>query len=546
MDVLTLVIGALLAIAAATALSARLRIAPPLILVLLGIAISLIPGAPRFELDPEWVLAGVLPPLLYSASVNVPASDFRRDFGAIGSLSVLLVVVSTAVVGLVLHLVLPQVPLPWCIAVGAIVSPTDAVATSIVRKVGVSSRIVTILEGESLLNDATALVLLRSAIAAAAVSVSFWDVAGGFVFSVVVAVLIGWGVGALNLLIRARLDDSAANTILSITAPFLASIPAEHLGASGLVAAVVAGLVTGIGGVRLLPVRHRLSDAQTWRVIELVLEGAIFLTMGLELTTILADLAEADGNLRAGLLIALLVLALTVLVRTVHVGALLLETSRRGRRHAALQERLDVARGWIADPEGAAARITELHDRAPGPVSRAVMRRRIPRNLEDFRARVVQMGADLDYFLSQPLGWREGGIVVWAGMRGAVTLAAAQTLPADTPERSLLVFIAFAVAAVSLLLQGATLGPVIRVLNPRRDDPARVAQDMAALGALMEGVRQAAEGSGSSALEVIEAQRAALLAEGRSGAHVAAALERMLAALDADQIRLELRSEPAS
>ena len=221
----------LLAIAAAQAVGGRLRLAAPLVLVLIGIIVSLLPFVPAVVIDPEWILVGVLPPLLYSASVSMPAMDFRREFTAISGLSVVLVVGSSVALGLFFAWVIPGIGLAWGIALGAIVSPTDAVATSIVRKVGVSSRVVSILEGESLLNDATALVILRAGIAGAAVSVSLWRVFGQFAYAVAVAVLIGVVVGRLNLRVRAKVHDATINTVLSFTVPFLASIPAERIGA---------------------------------------------------------------------------------------------------------------------------------------------------------------------------------------------------------------------------------------------------------------------------------------------------------------------------
>src|SRR5690348_4912913 len=194
-----------------------------------GIVVSLLPFVPAVDIDPEWILAGVLPPLLYSASVSMPSMEFRREFGAIGGLSVLLVVVSALVLGVFFSWVIPGLGIWWGIALGAIVSPTDAVATSIVKKLPVSPRVVSILEGESLLNDATALVLLRTAIAGAAASVSLWSVLGKFAFAVVVAAVIGVVVGKVNLMVRARVTDSTVNTVISFTVPFLAAIPAEEL-----------------------------------------------------------------------------------------------------------------------------------------------------------------------------------------------------------------------------------------------------------------------------------------------------------------------------
>ena len=170
MEVLIVVIVAILVIALATAVAPKLGIAGPLILLLVGAAVSVLPFVEIPEIDPEWILVGVLPPLLYSAAVSLPAIEFRRDFGPIAGLSFLLVIVSSIVLGLFFIAVIPGIQPAIAVALGAILSPTDAVATSIVKRLGVSRRVVTMLEGESLLNDATALVLLRTMIASVAVA----------------------------------------------------------------------------------------------------------------------------------------------------------------------------------------------------------------------------------------------------------------------------------------------------------------------------------------------------------------------------------------
>ena len=167
MELAPALVVAVIGIVAVTRIAPRVGVAAPLLLVLLGVVASLLPGAPGLEIEPEWILAGVLPPLLYSSAVSMPGMDFRRDFGAIAGLSVVLVVVSAVVLGVFFSRVL-DISLATGIALGAVVSPTDAVATSITKRLGVSPRLVTVLEGESLLNDASALVLLRSAIAATA------------------------------------------------------------------------------------------------------------------------------------------------------------------------------------------------------------------------------------------------------------------------------------------------------------------------------------------------------------------------------------------
>ena len=350
MDLLALAVLGLLAVAGATALSSRLGVAAPLLLVVAGIAVSLLPFVPELEVDPEWILAGVLPPLLYSAAVSMPAMDFRREFPAIGGLSVLLVVVTSVVLGAFLSWVVPGLSLWWGIAIGAVISPTDAVATSIVKQVGVSGRVVSILEGESLLNDATALVLLRTAVAGASASVTLGGALGDFAQAVAVAVVLGFVVGKVNLRVRERVADPTVNTVLSFTVPFLAAVPAEALGGSGLVAAVVAGLVTGHGAPRRLTPRHRLSDAENWRTVELVLEGAVFLVLGLELTALVGDVVASDAGVGTAVLLAAAALAITVLVRAGYVAPLLWSLHTRSRRAeglkprlADLQERLDAA-----------------------------------------------------------------------------------------------------------------------------------------------------------------------------------------------------------
>lgn len=614
MELLIVGVLGLLGIAAATAIGPRLRVAAPLLLVIVGVLVSFLPFVPDVQIDPEWILAGVLPPLLYSASVAMPSMEFRREFSAIGGFSVVLVVLSAVVLGLVFAALIPDLGLAAGIALGAIVSPTDAVATSIVKRVGVSPRIVTVLEGESLLNDATALVLLRSAIAATAASVSFWDVAGDFLFAVGVALVFGYVVGKVNLWIRARVTDATVNTVISLAVPFVASVPAEALGASGLVAAVVAGLVTGRGAIRSLTPQHRQSDAQTWRTIELILEGGVFLLMGLEMSAILHELTNEQLGIHHGIGLALVAVTLTLLVRAAYVFPTLAVFAARTRRAAELKPKLTAVQERLDEHE--LAQIAE--DAADREAEREAERRANPRRHGPSEARIARLRtrlrrkvADLDYFLAVPLGWREGTIIVWAGMRGAVTLAAAQTLPAETPVRSLLVLTAFFVAAFSLLGQGGTLPWLVRVVKPAGVDHEAVAAERDEVRRLMRTVAEdvmqrrslavpgseagsgltteaatrpdagteahpggaeaqhaglAPEGDPGPAhrpsaardsegsrpsetqfrelrLEIIAAQREALLEARDDGIFSSAVLGRMLETLDADQISMELRAD---
>ncbi|MGC0366267.1 NhaP-type Na+/H+ or K+/H+ antiporter [Rhodococcus sp. 27YEA15] len=539
MDALIIVVLGLLGIVAASTLGARIGVAAPLLLVVVGIGVSLLPWVPAVHIDPEWILAGVLPPLLYSASVSMPSMDFRREFGSIGALSVLLVVVSSLVLGAFFTWVIPGLGIWWGIALGAIVSPTDAVATSIAKKLPVSPRVVSILEGESLLNDATALVLLRTAIAGTAASVSLWSVLGKFAFAVVVAVVIGFLVGKVNLMVRARITDSTANTVISFTVPFLASIPAEELGASGLVAAVVAGLVTGYGAPRTLSPSHRLSDAQNWRTVELVLEGSVFLVMGLELSSIIEDVRAEHQGIPAAILVAAGALALTVVVRAVYVAPLLRALQAVARRREKIKPTLHDYTNQLENPEQYGEFKGRRGDKPWEPSDN---------QLERFKTRLRRTAADIDYYLAAPLGWREGTVVVWAGMRGAVTLAAAQTLPEDTPSRPLLILIAFLVAAGSLILQGGTLKRVVlgvgsspgTTVDSDIDERRRILEllDSAAVAVVSDGSSKRYQ------LAVLDAQRQAVLDARDDGLFDGRMLATVLEVLDADQISLELKGGP--
>lgn len=553
-EFLFLAVLAVLTIAGSAVLGPKLGVAAPLVLVAVGIAASFLPVFADTHVDPEWILQGVLPPLLYSSAVSMPAMNFRRDFGAIGGLSVLLVVASALLLGVFFMLVIPDLGFAWGVALGAIISPTDAVATSIIKKTPVSTRVVTILDGESLLNDATALVLLRTAIVATAAGFAFWGALGTFVYSVVVAVVVGVAVGRIDLAIRRRVTDPTVNTVLSFTVPFVASVPAELLGGSGLVAAVVAGLITGISAPRVLSPETRLSDTQNWRAVELVLEGAVFLTMGVQIKEIVTHVRDDHAGVGATLLIALGALALTIVIRAAYVAPLLGLLQRWSHRNEKLQPILQDWQERLETPEG--------KDAAFGKMHHFRWRRGSPHDLERFSLRVTRGLADIDYLLREQLGWREGVAVVWAGMRGAVTVAAAQTLPEDTPYRSTLVLIAFAVAIISLLLQGGTIGPLLDRLGTRADDAEAAEQTAAQTAEIMKLLRTSAESvppvpkfgdrppsreafdaAKKQRLAVLAAQRTALLDARDNGTFDADILSEALADLDATHIATQMHGE---
>ncbi len=461
MEVLAYVAAALVIIALTNAVAPKVGVAAPLLLVLIGIGASFIPALTGFELDPEWILAGLLPPLLYAAAVAMPSTDFRRELSTISALSIVLVVVSAVILGFFFTLVIPGLSLWWGIALGAVVSPTDAAATAIAKKAKLSGRLISILEGESLFNDATALVLLRTAIVAAAVTFSFWETLGQFLFSITSASVIGIVSGWLVLRLRSKATEAPVSTVLSFVTPFLASVPAEHIGASGLVAAVAAGLVTGHGSIRWLNAEQRMSDRQTWKPIEIVLEGAIFLLMGLQVTSLVDQVISDHEGVSIAFVGAFGALALTLVIRAGFLAPLLLWLRRRNRRSAHIRDQFTAARDSIRTARPDAT----LADFIPDDMRRGRMAKRFRRFF-----------ADTNYYLNQPLGKGAGVVLVWAGMRGAITVAAAQTLPDHTPHRSLLILIAFIAATASLLIQGVSLRQVISRFAPQRDLAALEAQ----------------------------------------------------------------------
>ncbi len=557
-ELLVVLMTGLFLIAAATVLGPRFRVAAPLLLVAIGIAASFLPIFGTVEIEAEWILEGLLPPLLYSSAVSMPTMNFRREFGAISGLSVILVVASALVLGVFFMLAIPDLGFAWGVALGAIISPTDAVATSIVKGTSVSKRVVAMLDGESLLNDATALVLLRTAIVATAASFSFWGALATFVYAVVVAVVIGAAIGVLNLVIRERVTDSTVNTVISFTVPFAASIPAELLHGSGLVAAVVAGLVTGIRAPRVLSPRNRLSDTQNWHTVELVLEGIVFLTMGLQIKSIVNHVEQDHAGTGHAVLLAAGALLITILVRAAYVAPLLVTLAASNRRITRMQPHIEGLQERISTPEGRQRALEKLNAREH--------RRKRPaseQDLDRFTGRMTRSLADIEYFQGAPLGWREGTAVVWAGMRGAVTVAAAQTLPEDAPQRSVLILIAFTVAALSLLIQGGTIGLLLRVIAPKVDQAevdAQTEEERTRLFALM---RESADAVAAPAIPedatkrerfttsrkhqiaVLHAQRAALLDARDNGVFDADVLEDALVNLDAAEIAIELRSKLA-
>lgn len=411
------VLAIVLTVAFVAGLSRRLGLSAPLVLVIVGVAASFVPGIPTFELDPHLVLVGLLPPLLYAAAIRTSLVDFARVRDALLLLAVGLVAVTTFAVGLATWWVLPSVSLAAALALGAVVAPPDAVAaTAVARKVGMPRRVVTVLEGESLVNDATALVAVTAATAAITSSVTAGEVAVDFVVAAGGGLLIGLAATWALAQIRRRIDDPVLDTTLSFTAPYVAFLPAEAVGASGVLAVVVTGLLLGHKAHTLQSAASRLSEATNWRTVQFLLENAVFLLIGLQIRPILANVGDSTLSASRIALVCVAALLVTILVRVAYVMAAV----------------------W-----------TYKHGSAR-------MRR-------------------------QAWGWPTGAVVSWAGMRGVVTLAAVFLLPQETPQRETLQLAAFVVVAGTLLIQGTTLPWLVRRLGLPAPSPAEDALQAAAL-----------------------------------------------------------------
>jgi monovalent cation/hydrogen antiporter len=316
-----LVLLALLAaVVGLTALAPALRVPYPILLVLGGLALGFIPGVPTITLPPELVLVGILPPLLYSAAFFTGLRDLRANMRPIGLLAVGLVVATMFAVAVVAHF---ATNLSWSASfvLGAVVAPTDPIAaTAIARRLGVPRRIVSIVEGESLVNDATALVLYATAVTAVvAGSFSVWDATLEFVLSVAGGVAIGVGVGWAVALVRIRLDNIPAEILISLLSGYLAYIPAQALGVSGILAAVSIGIYLGWRSPELSTPAMRIQAFAVWETLVFLVNALLFTLIGMQLGPILDGLS---GRSTASLVFdALVVVATVMLIRILWVLA---------------------------------------------------------------------------------------------------------------------------------------------------------------------------------------------------------------------------------
>ena len=389
----------------------KLALPYPVVLVLAGLGLSFIPHLPGVQLRPERVFYFFLPPLLYPAALFTSWRDFRRNLRPILMLAIGLVLLTMIVVACLAHAIVPAMPWAAAFALGAIVSPPDAVAAaSVLQRVAIPRRIVTILEGESLVNDATALVALQFAVAALMTN-SFSLGAATLRFVAVVLGGIGLGllVGFIMRWVQRHLDDPPVQITISLLTPFIAYLPAERLHLSGILATVTAGIYLGWHSPVIVGARFRLQAFAFWEMIVFLLNGFVFITIGLQLPGILHALR--GESLSALIDDALLICAAVVIVRI----------------------------GWVFPVAYLPRRWLKL----------------LPRR--------------------DPNEWRSAAIVAWSGMRGVISLAAAFALPfvlpdgRDFPARNYILFFTFCVILTTLVFQGLTLPFLIRRLQIATD-----------------------------------------------------------------------------
>lgn len=456
----------LMAVIFAAKSSARTGIAAPLLLLCLGIAASFPSFIPDVELEPELVLAGFLPPLLFSTASNMPVVDLRRNAGMIIWLSMAMVVLPAIIIGAVIHLVFPEISIALAIALGAVVAPIDAVAaTSIGKRLGLPPRLMAVLEGESLFNDASALVTLRTALAALAGSFSLWQAAGSFVWATLAGIVVGFIVGQLVTKARRWLADPVLSTSIALLTPWTAFFIAEELEASGVIAVVVAGVICGHKATKHLTATDRNYSVTMWTVISFILEHLVFLLMGLQI----ADLfhrAQTEHNLDFVWQASIIVFALLLVMRFGGVAIAVAGTRLTAARSHRKIRRLD-------------ATTERFNDAVEQNLIESWRAEKLQRRLE-------RTSADIEFAQSTPITRRGALVLSWAGMRGVVTLAAAQTISvtaAGEPliHRSSIILVAFLVAVATLIVFGGTLPALIRALKFSSPSASKSKQEVSGL-----------------------------------------------------------------
>jgi monovalent cation/hydrogen antiporter len=406
-------VGLLLAVALLALLARKINVPYPILFVVGGLLLGLVPQLPRVRLDPQLVFLFVLPPLLYPAALFTSWRDFRANLRPIGLLAIGLVLFTTVAVAYLAHYFM-DLPLAAGFVLGAIVSPPDAIAaTAIADRLKVPRRIVTILEGESLVNDATALVAYRFAVAAVVTgSFSLAHASGQFFLVALGGNVVGLAVGWLAEQFHKRVDDAPIEITVSLLTPFAAYLIAERFGLSGVLAVVTTGLYLGMRLPELLTFKTRLQGGPVWETLEFLLNGFVFILIGLQLPEVVRVLSAESSRIETLVWYALLISLAIIIVRILwvfpatYLPRLMFKTILR-------------------------------HDPYPP--------------------------------------WQHVMLVAWTGMRGVVSLAAALALPLATqdgapfPGRALILFLSFVVIVATLVVQGLSLPLLIRWLGIQDD-----------------------------------------------------------------------------
>jgi Na+/H+ antiporter len=419
----SLVLVALLLAAAGLLVAATfIRIPYPILLVLGGLGLSFIPGIPEIELPPDLVLVAVLPPLLYGAAFFTSLRDLRENAGAISLLAVGLVLTTMLAVAAVAHELIPGVDWPEAFVLGAIVSPTDpTAATSIAERLGLPRRLVALIEGESLVNDGTALVAYKFAVVAVVSgSFSILDASGSFVLNVVGGVGIGLGIGYLVRQLRRRLDDPPLEITISLLTGYFAYLPAQAAGVSGVLAVVTVGIYMGWHTPELTSAQTRLQGVAVWEILFFVLNALLFGLVGMQLPQIADALSEYETPTLIGYGLAAIATVIAARFLWVVPGTYLTAMYRRNRRPIASPGRAAILLGWS--------------------------------------------------------GMR-GAVSLAAALALPLTTDAGEAFP----NRDLIVFLTFSVILGTLVLQGLTLPTVIKLLGLEEDGRAEKEESKARL-----------------------------------------------------------------
>jgi CPA1 family monovalent cation:H+ antiporter len=404
--------GLLVAVAGLSALARRLSVPYPIMLVVGGALLGFVPGLPAVHLDPELVLVVFLPPLLYGESIFANFNDLRANLRALTLSTVGLVLVTMCAVAWAAHVLIPELGWAPAFVLGAIVSPTDPLAAAtIMRRLGAPRRMVSSIEGEGLFNDATALVAYRAAVAAVVVgSFSLADAGLKFVLGAVGGVAIGIAVGWIVAEIRKRTTDAQVSITISLLSGYAAFVPADLIGASGVLATVTAGIYMGIRGPQILPARTRLQGYFVWDILDFIINALLFVLIGLQLRVVVEGLTGYSARTLGGY--ALAVAGVVVGIRLVWFFTVPYLIRAVDRRPAQRARR--VGAGW---------RLVLAWSGMRGAVSLAV----------------------------------------------ALALPFTTAAGAGFPQRDLIVFLTFAVIVCTLVVQGLSLPTLIRCLGVRTD-----------------------------------------------------------------------------